>query len=184
MVSGTTELTVNDGLQLLEESGAEFAFPSTKKVGERPRRSRSSEESSGTPCTSFLSWNEWRNLSRTRPSSRAHRSWDCVRMCDLVGENSVVHFPELSLLPRRFQDGGWKGIGTQYGPFPRTPSGHAPTKEGVGLAAAPKTNVQDLPSIVTVEIVGYERTDKTPGAPEDRKKERKGSSPTGWGCTS
>jgi hypothetical protein len=42
------------------------------------------------------------------------------------------------------------------------------------VAAAPKTNVQDLPSIVTVEVVGYETTEKTPGAPEDRKKERKG----------
>ena len=44
----------------------------------------------------------------------------------------------------------------------------------MGLAAPPKTNVQDLPSIVTVEVVGYETTEKTPGAPEDRKKERKG----------
>ena len=45
---------------------------------------------------------------------------------------------------------------------------------GVGLAAPPKTNVQDLPSIVTVEVVGYETTERTPGTPEDRKKERKG----------
>jgi len=44
----------------------------------------------------------------------------------------------------------------------------------VGLAAPPKTNVQDLRSIVTVEVVGYETTERTPGTPEDRKKERKG----------
>jgi len=50
----------------------------------------------------------------------------------------------------------------------------AATKEGVGPAAAPKTNVQDLPSIITVEVVGYETTEKTPGASEEKKKERKG----------
>jgi len=50
----------------------------------------------------------------------------------------------------------------------------AAAKEGLGPAAAPRTTVQDLPSIITVEVVGYETTDKTPGAPEDKKKERKG----------
>ena len=48
----------------------------------------------------------------------------------------------------------------------------AATKEGVGPAAAPRTAVQDLPSIVTVEVVGYETTEKTPGAPEETKKKK------------
>jgi hypothetical protein len=49
----------------------------------------------------------------------------------------------------------------------------AAAKEGLGPAAAPRTTVQDLPSIITVEVVGYETTDKTPGAADEKKKDRK-----------
>jgi len=49
----------------------------------------------------------------------------------------------------------------------------AASKEGVGPSAAPKNRVEDLPSIVTVEVVGYETTDKTPEGSEEKKKKGK-----------
>jgi hypothetical protein len=36
----------------------------------------------------------------------------------------------------------------------------AATKEGAGPEAQPRTAVADLPSIITVEVVGYETTDE------------------------
>ncbi len=46
----------------------------------------------------------------------------------------------------------------------------AATKEGVGPAARPRQSVEDLPSILTVEVAGYETTDESGGEEEARKK--------------
>lgn len=42
----------------------------------------------------------------------------------------------------------------------------AATKEAVGPESQPRTTVADLPSIITVEVVGYETTDGAAG-PDD-----------------
>jgi len=46
----------------------------------------------------------------------------------------------------------------------------AAAKQGVGPEAQPSTALADLPSVITVEVAGYETTD--PSAAEDPKKKR------------
>jgi hypothetical protein len=52
----------------------------------------------------------------------------------------------------------------------------AAAQEGVGPAAQPRTTLADLPSIITVEVVGYESSDlgsDDKGSDEDPKKRKK-----------
>jgi len=47
----------------------------------------------------------------------------------------------------------------------------AATQQGVGPDSRPKANINDLPSIITVEVLGYE-TPARPDAAEEKKKRK------------
>jgi hypothetical protein len=56
----------------------------------------------------------------------------------------------------------------------------AAAKEGVGATTQPRQSVEDLPSIITVEVVGYETYDEG-GGEEGSRKKRSGEKRPGGG---